>query len=112
MLTTIRKRSEFLNCAAIGQKWHTKTLIIYICPNSLEEIRIGYTVSKKVSKLAVDRNKVKRRLRAIAREVLPENGKNGHDYVIIAKFPALSRKFSDLREDFKYALRKIEGQKS
>ena len=47
-------------------------------------IRVGFTCSKKVGN-AVARNRAKRRLRAIAREVLPELGQQGWDYVLIGR---------------------------
>lgn len=48
------------------------------------EVRIGFTCSKKVGN-AVARNRAKRRLRAIAREVLPAAGRPGWDYVLIGR---------------------------
>jgi ribonuclease P protein component len=62
---------------------------------------VGYTVSKKVAK-AVDRNKIKRRLRAVFRA---EQGylKEGF-YLLVAKQNAGSAAFSKLYEDTKKSL--------
>jgi len=47
-------------------------------------IRVGFTATKKIGN-AVIRNKAKRRLRSVALETLPALGKNGTDYVFIAR---------------------------
>lgn len=73
------------------------------------DIRVGFTCSKKVGN-AIARNRAKRRLREVARLVLPEHGRMGWDYVLIGK-PEITatRSFEDLKYDLKYALRKIHG---
>lgn len=78
-------------------------------PNSSEDIRIGYTVSKKVSKLAVVRNRIKRRLRAAAAQAF-ENAQPGFDYVLIGKLEAERREMKLLVGDMKYALKKIHAE--
>lgn len=72
-------------------------------------IRVGFTCSKKVGN-AVARNRAKRRLREVARRVLPEHGRPGWDYALIGKPGATAeRDFDDLIGDLKYALRKLHG---
>jgi len=46
-------------------------------------IGVGFTATKKIGN-AVTRNRAKRRLREVARALLPELGRPGHDYVLIA----------------------------
>ena len=64
------------------------------------------TVSRKVGN-AVVRNRVKRRLRAAAEEVLPVCAKDHRDYVIIGRRNALNRPYSDLVNDLKTALKNL-----
>lgn len=69
-------------------------------------MRIGYTVTKKVGN-AVVRNRIKRRFRALAREVLPASGVAGADHVLIGRPDGLTRDFAQLRADLAKALGKV-----
>ena len=68
-------------------------------------MRLGITVTKKIGG-AVARNRMKRRLRALAREVLPEAGVPGADHVLIGRSGGIERDFAALREELHKALNK------
>ena len=67
------------------------------------EIRMGFTATKKIGN-AVIRNRAKRRLREVARALLPEFGLPGYDYVLIARNTTTARNWSDLLDDTRKAL--------
>ena len=72
-------------------------------------IRVGYTCSKKVGN-AVARNRAKRRLREVARIVLPEHGRDGWDYVLVGRHAITATlPFDTLVADLRRALRKVHG---
>ena len=70
-----------------------------------EALRVGFTVTKKIGG-AVVRNRMKRRLRALARELLPTGGKPGADHVLIGRTGGIERDFGLLREELAKALDK------
>lgn len=69
--------------------------------------RVGYTVSRKVGN-AVVRNRMKRRFRELAREVLPVRGVDGADHVLIGRAAGIERPFTELRSDLVRALGKVK----
>lgn len=69
-------------------------------------MRVGFTVSKKVGN-AVARNRAKRRLRALARALLPSGGIPGADHVLIARAAARERDYATMREEFARALTRL-----
>ena len=68
--------------------------------------RVGFTVSKKVGG-AVVRNRMKRRFRELAREILSVRGHSGSDHVMIGRSGGIERGFALLREDLTKALEKV-----
>ena len=69
-------------------------------------MRLGITVTKKVGG-AVARNRIKRRFRALAAQILPETGIDGADHVLIGRSDALDRPFDQLSADLRQALTKL-----
>ncbi|CAK0779529.1 ribonuclease P protein component [Azospirillaceae bacterium] len=72
----------------------------------LEPIRLGYTASRKVGN-AVARNRARRRLRVLAREILVPHAVLGYDFVLIARPETVLRPWSDLQTDLQTALRRL-----
>ena len=69
-------------------------------------MRVGYTVTKKIGN-AVVRNRMKRRLRALAAELLPAGGVRGADHVLIGRAGGVEREFAALRVELTKALAKV-----
>ena len=71
-------------------------------------IRVGFTVSRKVGN-AVIRNRVRRRLREAAREVIPGQARPDLDYVLVGRQAAIGRDFAALRRELLEALKRLRA---
>ena len=69
------------------------------------EMRVGFTVTKKIGN-AVVRNRMKRRLRALARDHLARAGIAGADHVLIGRAGGVERDFAMLSDELARALKK------
>jgi ribonuclease P protein component len=104
-IETLKIRADFLRTAQ-GRRQGTGSFLVQgrARSDATAQVRIGFTASKKIGN-AVARNRAKRRLRALAREILPGFAQAGWDYVIVAKPEATnSRLFADMRNDLIAAL--------
>lgn len=102
-ITRITHRSDFLKAAKAAYQARPSVIIQARQRDDSEAVRSGFTASKKVGN-AVARNRAKRRMREVARALLPELAKAGHDYVFIAKPATLEADFQALLDDAKAAL--------
>ena len=95
------KADDFRSTMKHGRKLASVNLVTYIYRNGAEgEVRIGFVVSKSVGG-AVTRNLVKRRLRAIARELLKTNpSAKGFSIVVRALEGAAVATFEELKSEF------------
>ena len=74
-----------------------------------DAIRVGFTVSRQVGN-AVERNRVRRRLREMVRLSPPAALRAGHDYVVIGRRAALDAPFADMVRQFDAALRRLQAK--
>jgi ribonuclease P protein component len=77
---------------------------------SADSLRFGITVTKRIGN-AVVRNRMKRRFRALLRELLPLHGLPGHDHVVIGREGGIERDFALLREELTAALARAAAGK-
>ena len=114
-LVHLKKRGEFLRVASTRRKFVTPSLILQARPHNKSEVgeaapmRVGFTVSRRVGN-AVVRNRVRRRLCAVAEAVMPEFAAANIDFVIIGRPAARDQKFASLTGHLKSALAQYEKQ--
>ncbi|MGZ3410467.1 MAG: ribonuclease P protein component [Xanthobacteraceae bacterium] len=107
----LRQRADFL-AAATGAKVHVTGFVLQMRErNDRRPPRVGFTVSKKVGN-AVERNRVRRRLREVVRRSASDRLKTGCDYVLIGRRAAIALPFDRLAEDFKGALGRVGNMKA
>lgn len=106
----LKKRKDFLR-AAKEITMVSKTVVLQAAPSlvaSKEETnkaRIGFTATKRLGKANV-RNRTKRRLRAIMREVFDKCALNNVDYVLVGRYDTYCCPFEDLKRDVLWTFRK------
>jgi ribonuclease P protein component len=106
-LAIIKKRSDFL-AANAGRRAATPGFVLLVRNrgDGDDQMRVGFSVSKKVGN-AVVRNRMKRRFRSLAREIIPAHGYAGSDHVMIGRAGGIERDFGLLRQDLTKALERV-----
>jgi ribonuclease P protein component len=106
-LEIIKKRSDFL-AANAGRRAATPGFVLLVRDRRDDDPqrRVGFTVTKKIGN-AVVRNRMKRRFRALAREIIPAQGFAGSDHVMIGRAGGIERDFAALRNDLSSALTRV-----
>lgn len=107
----LRQRKDFL-AVATGARAPVSGFVLQAL-NRREDgpVRVGFTVSRKVG-TAVERNRVRRRLREVVRLAPPGRLRAGYDYVLIGRRAALELPFHRLVEDFDRALSRVHSPSS
>ena len=114
-VSILRKREDFTRLRTV-RPFNTDGFSLRTAPasDSMKEgrdtvCRVGITVSKYCSKKAVERNRIKRRLRRVIAQTWPELAHAGHDYVVIARVAALTMPYARLCADAQRGLKKLHA---
>ncbi len=107
-LETLKSSKDFQR-AKSGLFFRSKSFLLQAYEDkSYNKVRVGYTVSKQNGN-AVVRNKIKRRLRVIAKNIIGEYGIKNWNYVIIGKKNSLIEDFKNLEFEMNTAIKKIHS---
>jgi ribonuclease P protein component len=107
----LKQRADFL-AAAAGLKAPAGGFTLQVRDRHEDgPVRVGFTCSKKVGN-AVERNRVRRRLREVVRLMPQDKMRRGYDYVLIGRTAALQLPFDRLVEDFDRALRRVHASRA
>jgi ribonuclease P protein component len=90
----LKKNSQFSLVYKKGKTWAGKEIVLKAFANGLDSSRFGFVVGRRLGK-AVIRNRIKRRLREIARQITTQTG---WDILLIARVPAASADYNELEK--------------
>ena len=105
-VVTLKKNKEFSFVYRRGKPSGTKNILCLCAKSRFGGLRVGFVVSKKVGN-AVVRNKVRRRLKEIAR-LRPELFSPGRDYIIIARPSAARISYREMEKELERLAGKIK----
>lgn len=94
----LNKKQDIETVFKRGKSIYAGSLGLRLAPNRRSISRFTVIVSLKVSKKAVERNRLKRRLREIVRQEILPRAKDGIDGIVLTQKPLLSLTFAELRE--------------
>lgn len=101
----LRSKKDFKNLFKNKTCYYSSFFIIFVTKNQKGHIRTAISVNKKNEKKAVNRNKIKRQIRAIIKDV--KDKKISIDMLIIPKKDFLSQNFLNKKEDLLVLIKKI-----
>ncbi len=100
----LKVRRDFIS-AARGRKVSRQAFVLQARRrNDGRPNRIGFTVTRRTAKKAVERNRIRRRLKEACRALTGLFAGSGVDYVLIGRRPALTIPFDALKSDIADAL--------
>ncbi|MFA5207604.1 MAG: ribonuclease P protein component [Candidatus Paceibacterota bacterium] len=103
----LKKEKEFEAVFKGGRTIKGKSVFLRYLINGTDKTKVGFVVSKKISKLAVIRNKAKRRMRDIVR--LKKDGLKEGLSIVIISLPSISKMtYKEIKEDLENLLSKEE----
>jgi ribonuclease P protein component len=107
ILSRLKQQAAFDSLRKTKTRWVSKGFSLQVIPSDTSDFHFCVITSKHAAKLATDRNKMRRRLRAIAYEILTTSAKPGMIYMIVARKDSLTRPMDELRKDLKWCLKKL-----
>jgi len=111
-VTTLKKRAEYLRVRK-GARCATPAFVLEAKARGDEDRaqpahgpRFGFTITRQVGK-AVERNRIRRRLKAAIKDIAPGHARGEFDYVLIARRPALTSEFAALMSELTRAFTRV-----
>lgn len=98
-IESLKKKKDFDHVFSEKKSFGNRHFTLLYCKNDLEWNRVGIIISKKISKKAVVRNKLRRQIRELYR-IKQDDILAGYDFIFIPKLSCIESGFSDLLRSF------------
>ncbi|HTV27017.1 MAG TPA: ribonuclease P protein component [Xanthobacteraceae bacterium] len=106
----LKRRTDF-RAAAAGMRAPSSAFVLQARRRTdADGARVGFTVTRQIGN-AVERNRIRRRLRELVRLANAGSLQQGHDYVLIGRRGALSLAFDEMMRELDTALKRVHAQK-
>lgn len=105
----LKKKAEFENIYKFGKFLYSKYLSVYYISNNFNYNRSAFSISKKISKKAILRNKIKRRLSSIFYNKQPKINPS-FDFLFIARKGILDLDYKNLENSFERLINKFMSE--
>lgn len=106
-INRLKKKTDFTRVYREGRSSSTLGLWVKVLPNHLDHNRIGVVVSRKISKKAVVRNQIKRRLRSLTRTYLLSMNP-GYDVVLTSRHEIIKQSYPVINQRLRGLLQKAQ----
>ena len=103
----LTKDKEFDNVFKNGKSSYDKVIGVKVIANNLNDSRVGILVSTKISKKAVERNRLKRQIREVIKLDL-EAIKPGYDFIVITLAPILGKTSQEITKSIHNHFKKLK----
>jgi ribonuclease P protein component len=99
--------AEFTNVFNHRKRLSSSNLFLYYCPNKIGAFRLGFVVPKRIERLAVRRNYMRRSLREIFKIIFKKNKIQSFDFVVSIKKSFYKDDFNSLKIQIDNLLTKL-----
>lgn len=102
----LKKRYQFNYTYKVGSHFFGHFMTIYVTPSKTKNLKVGFAVTKKIGH-AYKRNLIKRRLREIVYQEIP-NLKQQNNLIVVARENIETATFAELKMEFQKLILKAE----
>jgi len=102
---SLKSKKDFNTLFKTGKKINSENLIFYFLEKNSEHIKIGIAISKKISKIALERNKLKRQIKSIITIIKPYDKEI--NLLIVIKRKEKKPSFSALQKEISWFFNQI-----
>lgn len=108
-LLPLKKRADFVRMNKEAGRWTSGSMVVQMRRGLEGALRLGITVTKRVDKRAVIRNRIRRCLRSAAADTLPSLGLSGVDIVLIGRKETLTAPYETLCKDLAWCIKHLHN---